>query len=214
MTDKAKGEKLWWELAPLCGTDIAHFRVRSSSLLQQPNRSIFLHLDKVIPKRPQSDWKQVMCQTQGDKGQQVWHICLQVTSGRQEAEQIREGHLGTQQQQVPGVNTSQEWWLVSWSSWQSQASRTVSPTASFSFLHNNSSYQIQSSLLLPLRRHGWEKGACLAGENNFWAEFKSDTKPTKEAPCFGIISVQCVAHFKAVSTSTSKITTIANNSQR
>lgn len=71
MTDKAKGEKLWWELAPLCGTDIAHFRVRSSSLLQQPNRSIFLHLDKVIPKRPQSDWKQVMCQTQGDKGQQV-----------------------------------------------------------------------------------------------------------------------------------------------
>lgn len=45
MTDKAK--KLWWELAPLCGTDIAHFRVRSSTLLQQPNRSIFLHLREV-----------------------------------------------------------------------------------------------------------------------------------------------------------------------
>lgn len=45
MTDKAK--KLWWELAPLCGTDTAHFRVRSSTLLQQPNRSIFLHLREV-----------------------------------------------------------------------------------------------------------------------------------------------------------------------
>lgn len=58
MIDKAK--KLWWELAPLRATDTAHFGVSSSTLLQQPNRSIFLHLHKV--KITTSHGEQVMCQ--------------------------------------------------------------------------------------------------------------------------------------------------------
>lgn len=51
MIDKAK--KWWWELAALCGTGPAYFRVRSSTVLQQPHRSSFLHLHKVkISKLP------------------------------------------------------------------------------------------------------------------------------------------------------------------
>lgn len=140
---------------------------------------------------------------EGDNEQQVWHFCLQIMSGRQEVQWVREGHPGTKKQQVPGVNTSQWWLLMSWRSCQSQASRTVQLAAFFVFLRNIWSYQIRSALQLLLRRHGRKKDVCSAGENSSCAKLNSATKPTKQTACFRIISLQCVAHFKSMSTSES-----------
>lgn len=151
MIDKTK--KLWWELAPLRGTDTAHFRVSSSTLLQQPNRSIILHLHKV--KITTSHGEQVMCQNReeikGDKSG-----IFPPDKHRQTRNRELGRHPGTQEQQVPGDSISP-------------------PAASFAFLHNIWSPQIQPTLLLLLHWPGYKKPVCLAGESKSCA--KPDPKP-------------------------------------
>lgn len=167
MIDKAK--KLWWELAPLRATDTAHFGVSSSTLLQQPNRSIFLHLHKV--KITTSHGEQVMCQNREEiKGNKSDIF------PPDKHRQTRSRELGRH----PGSSRSQGTAPHSDACWGPAAAGSLRPVTQFHLLLLllSSQYlvtQIQPTLLLLFCWPGYKKPVCLAGESKSCA--KSDPKP-------------------------------------